>query len=172
MIKRTILAITVVVLSIAVFSVFAAKKFENKEYKQDETVRILNFTAYKNLDTIINASCQILKIKNVNIVIIPITDQEEKEIYFAYVQKRGGYYLIKVHPDLNEDLLIETIVHECVHIFQTESGALERLYYGIRYYDKVYLWNTPYYDRIFEEEAYQAEFYLKMEIKKLIPTVN
>lgn len=169
MIKNTILVTTVVVLSIAVFSVLFAPK---KEFKKDNTVRILNFTGYKNLDTIVNASCQVLRLKNIQIVLIHIVDEEEMYTYYAYVQKRGSYYLIKVHPNITEDLLIESCVHEGYHIRDNELGILQRLNYGMRYYDKVYPWSSSYFDRIYEQKAFEHELDLKLKVKQLIPTVN
>lgn len=175
--KRTVLATTVVVLSIAVFSYFAAKKFKNKNYKPDPTIRstsikILNFTGYENLNAITSASCQVLHLKNIQIVLIPIVDEEEQMTYYGYVQKMDGYYLIKIHPNVTEDLLIEICVHEGFHIYQYELGILEKLDYGVRYYDKVYPWSSYYFEREYELRAFENELDLKLKVKQLIPTVN
>lgn len=168
--KNTLLATTAVILLISAFSVYFARKINvNKEVKLDHSVRTLNFTNYKNIDTITNVCAQLLKITNVPIVLVPITDIEEQLIYYGYVQKRGRYYLIKIHPNVTEDLIREILAHELFHAKQYESGKLERLYYGVRYLDKVYTWRTPYYDKPYERLAFEAEFDLKIKLKQLIP---
>lgn len=174
--KRVILGTTVVILLTAVFSVSFAptdspeKRIKNK-VKLDQTVKILNYTNYTDLDTIINITAQILKIKNVKIVCVPL-NEEEQEIYFAYIQEKDGYYLIRVNSKLSEDLLIESICHEEFHIFQQESGQLKRLYYGFWYNGVVYPFYWPYFDREFELRAYEMEFYLKYAVKDLLYTTK
>lgn len=166
---NTILGTTVVVLIIATFSIFFApqKRIKNR-IEFDQTVKTINLTKDTSLDTIINLTAQILRVKNVTVVCVPIDDLEEAETYFAYIQGLEGYYLIKVHPNLSEDLLVESIVHECVHLSQSESGRLKRLEYGFWFEGKVYGFNTPYYLRPYEQEAYNLEFYLKYAVKDLL----
>lgn len=167
--KNTILGTTVVILLTAVFSVSFAptdspeKRIKNR-VKLDQTVKILNYTNYTDLDTIINITAQILKIRNVKIVCVPLSE-EEQEIYFAYIQEKDGYYLIRVNSKLSEDLLIETIAHESIHLVDYELDILEALNYGFRYYDKIYTFNTRYFDRPFEIKAIENEFRIKYEIK-------
>lgn len=167
--RETVLAVLAVVLFTSAFSIFAAKKFKNKDYNPDPTIRstsikILNFTGYENLNAITSASCQVLHLKNIQIVLIPIVDEEEQMTYYGYVQKMDGYYLIKIHPNVTEDLLIEIIAHECYHVKDYESGILEKLDYGVRYYDKVYPWSSYYFDREYELRAFEHELDLKLQV--------
>lgn len=166
--KRTILAVTVVVLSIAVFSIyFAPDKKLNKEWssqkiKLDTSIKVINLTANKSSDTTVNIICQLLKVKNVTIIVVPIINEEEK-FMLGYVQKRGDIYLMRIQDNITDDLLLETFAHELTHCKQFESGDLERLSYGIRYKNFTYSWSSDYWDREFEILAYKAEFRLKNE---------
>ena len=73
--KNTLISITAVILFIAVFSCFA-QKTENKEINLDKSIRTLNFSKYTYADTIVNIGISTLKIKNVNVVILPLTFKE------------------------------------------------------------------------------------------------
>lgn len=169
--KRTILSVTVVVVSIAVFSFYFARPedlgFAGKTIKQqkitlDKSIKVLNFTNNTKSDTTINIICQILKVKNVTIIVVPIVNEEEKQM-LGYIQKRGDIYLMRIQDNLTDDLLLETFAHELVHLYQFESGDLERLSYGIRYKEFTYSWESKYWDRKFEKEAFENEFRLKNE---------
>lgn len=177
--KKVILATTVVVLSIAVFSVFAtrslslsgAKKFENK---QDETVRILNFTEEKQLNEIISKGLKILKIKDISVVIINLSkeEMEDEETLMGYIHDQETYYLVKLRPGLSQDYYLEIICHELQHLQDMYSGRLKLLYYGFLYDDVVYTWNTWYLDRPFEQRAFENEAYLKLQIINYPPLGN
>jgi len=170
--KNTILGTITVILGVAVFSLyFAPKKNLKRTVYLDKTVKILNYTNYSGLDTIINITAQILKIKNVKIVSVPLYVEDE-EIYFAYIQEKEGYYLIRVNSKLSEDLLIESICHELTHLAQEQSGQLKRLYYGFWYNGVVYPFYWPYFDREFELRAFEMEFYLKYAVKDLLYTTS
>jgi len=163
--KRTIFLTTVVVSSITVFSCFApnpAKEIKNKVYL-DPSIKVLNFTANKNLEQVVNTTAQVLKLKNITVVCVPIVDEEERFL-LGYIVPEDGFYLIKIQPGLYDDLLLEVCVHEFWHLKDYESGDLERLEYGFKYKEFTYSFNTFYWDRPFELSAYQNELRLKIEV--------
>ncbi len=166
--RNTILATTTVILIIAVFSIFAGKKIKNKDHPiLNPTIKVINLTADRNIDTIVNLAAQLLRLNNITVVCVPIENEDEAATYYAYVQDMEGYYLMRIHSNLSEDLLIESIAHESVHIFQAESGRLKTLSYGYWFEGLTYTFNYPYYDRKFEQEAFQLETPLKFAIIEL-----
>lgn len=163
--KRTIFLTTVVVSSIAVFSCFApnsAKDIKNKVYL-DPSIKVLNFTADKNLEQIVNTTAQVLKLKNITVVCVTI-DNEDERFLLGYIVPEDSYYLIKLQPGLYDDLLLECVVHELYHAMQYESGDLTRLDYGFKYKNLTYCFNTFYWDRPFEVSAFENELRLKVEV--------
>jgi hypothetical protein len=166
--KNTILKTLTAVLVLAVFSVyFAPEKKIEKKISLDPTIKIINFTPYKNLDSIVNITAQILQIKKALIVCVAMSEEEAIN-YFAYVEDKDGYYLININPKLTDDLLIESIVHEMVHVQQSYSGRLKTLSYGFWFEGLTYTFKYPYFSRPFEEEAYRLEFSLKYAVKNLM----
>lgn len=172
--KRTIFLTTVVVSSIAVFSVyFAPKKDLKRTINLDHSITVINLTEEKDLDTITSVTATALKIHNITLVLVSLTQKEIDETdYLGYIQKCGGYYLIRLRPGLSKDLIIETISHEMIHCYHNEKGRLKTLYYGIEYDGLVYTPNFYYWDRKYEIIAFKLEWPLKMYIKgKLYKTV-
>lgn len=165
--KNTILAVTVVVISIAVFSVcFAPEKRIKQKITLDKSIKVFNYTADKGIDTIINIAAQILRVKNVTIVCAPIISEDEFR-YLGYIQKQDGYYLIRIQHGLSEDLIVEVICHEMTHCEQHESGRMKKLYYGYQYEEFTYTFYTPYFERKFELDSFKLELILKHQVKSL-----
>lgn len=168
--KRTILGTIAVILGVAVFSVyFAPKKDLKRTIYLDKTVKILNFTEERDLDTITSVTATALKIHNVKIVLVSLSQEEIDETdYLGYIQKWEDFYIIKIRPGLSKDLILEVISHEMIHCAENERGRLKTLYYGIEYDGLVYTPRYPYYLRPFELKAYKLEWPLKMYIKGIL----
>jgi len=163
--KTTIFLTTVVVSSIAVFSFYFAPNSADKKLKTvklDQSIKVLNFTSEKDVNTIVNVTAQILELKNILIVCTYLPPEESHLL--GYISPEDGYYLIKIQPGLSEDMVLEVYVHELYHALQYESGRLTKLTYGFKYNEYTYVWNTDYWDRIFETEAFENEMRLKIEV--------
>lgn len=162
--KRTILATTVVVLSIAVFSCFAGKRIKNK-LTLYPTIKVLNFTAEKYLDTIISIGVSELEIKNITVVIVSLNEEElQEETLMGYIEDQETYYLIKLRPGLSKEYYLEICAHELWHLFDMYNGDLKQLYYGLWYKGKVYTPYDFYWEREFEIFAFKNELFLKLAI--------
>lgn len=165
--KNTILGTIAVVLIITAISFFAPKTIKQQKITLDKSIKVLNFTNNTKSDTTINIICQILKVKNVTIIVVPIVNEDEKQM-LGYIQKKGDIYLMRIQDNLTDDLLLETFAHELVHLYQFESGELERLSYGLRYKEFTYSWSSDYWSRAYEKEAFASEFRLKNEYYTII----
>lgn len=165
MVKRTILGVLAVVLFTAVFSFLFDFNSFSRQFKPDKSIKILNFTAEKQLDTVINKGMQILGIKNITVVITELSPEEmEEEVLMGYIDDYQTYFLVKLRPGLSEDYYLTILSHELWHLSQLHSGRLKKLYYGFLYDGVVYTWNSYYYERLFELDAFEQEESLKLQI--------
>lgn len=168
--KRTIFLTAVVFSAIAVFSFYFAPTLniaDKKELKLDKTVKIINLSGEIGLDTITSIGLTNLGLKDIKIVIVNLTQEEleNNETLMGYIDQVDNYYLIKIRNGLYRDYYITILAHELRHLYDMEKGDLKLLYYGFLYKDLVYTFNTPYYDRKFEEDAFNGEFELGMKIR-------
>jgi|SRR6478736_643510 len=170
--KRVILGALAVVLFTSAFSIlarteylgFATKEFKNKVVL-DKSIKVLNFTAEKHLDTIVSIGVSELEIKNITVVITSLNEEElEEEALMGYIENQETYYLIKLRPGLSRDYYLDICAHELIHLYQMENGYLKRLYYGFWYLGKVYTPYDFYWEREFEIEAFENELFLKLAI--------
>lgn len=171
--KRVILGALAVVLFTSAFSIFCPKFSAKKEYKQDPTVRILNLTQEKSLDTVLQKGIEILGIKNILVVVVNLSLEEtEEESLMGFIQDQETYYLVKIRPGLSEDYYLEILAHELIHLAQLHEKELKLLYYGFWYKGKVYTWNYFYWERSWEQEAFEYEEILKLLIISNPPLSN
>lgn len=162
--KTTVLAISAIFLGILAVS-FSIDLPAKKEVNLDPSVRIINFTAEKELTTMVNKGIQILKIKDITVVITELSPEEmSEETLMGYIDDQQTYFLVKLRPGLSQEYYLEIIAHEITHLKDLHSGRLKQLYYGFLYDDVVYTWNSAYYDRLFELEAFEQESTIKMQI--------
>lgn len=160
----------ILVLLAGIFCFISPDKKLKKEIILDSSIKVINLTADKGLDTVVNITSQILKIKNVLIILTPLFPEEIDTEYLGYIDKRDDYYLIRIRPNLNEDLLLEVLCHELQHCQQYESGRLRKLSYGFQFEELTYTFNCFYFLRKFEIEAYENEAKLKLLYKsKALP---
>lgn len=170
--KQTILGVLAVVLSTSAFSIFAAKKFKNK-IEIGKTVRILNLTEEKSLNSVLQKGIQILGIKNVLVVVVNLTPEEmEEETLMGFIHDQETYYLVKLRPGLSENYYLDILSHELIHLYDMHSGRLKLLYYGFLYDNVVYTFNTFYWERPFEKRAFDYEEILKLLIISNPPLSN
>jgi len=160
--KNTILGTVAVVLITSAISFFAPDKKLKQKITLDKSIKVLNFTNNTKSDTTINIICQILKVKNVTIIVVPIVNEDEKQM-LGYIQRRGDIYLMRIQDNLTDDLLLEVYVHELWHLMDYESGKLKKVSYGYQYGKFTYSYETPYFSRPFELIAFENEFRLKNE---------
>lgn len=168
--KNTTLGALTVILGVAVFSIyFSPKKEIKRTLKLDPTLKIINLTEERDLDTITSVTLTALKLKNVNVVLVSLSPEEIYETnYLGYVQRWEDFYLIRIRPGLTKDLIIEIISHEMIHLYHNEKGRLKTLYYGIEFDGLVYTPRYPYYLKPFEIIAYKLEWPLKMYVKSIL----
>lgn len=155
----------ILVLLAGIFCFILPDKKVKQKINLNSSIKVINLTADKQLDTVINITSQILKIKNVLIIVAPLLPEEIETEYLGYIDRREGYYLIRIRPNLNEGLLEEIVFHEMWHCYQHESGRLKKLYYGFQFEGLTYTFNCFYFLRKFEIEAYENESKLKLLYK-------
>ena len=165
--KRTILGTIAVVLFTSAISFFGAKLKDKRTVKLDPTIKILNLTDEIGLDTITSIGVTELGLKDLKIVIVNLSADEvyEDETLLGYIEDRETYYLIKLKSNLYKDYYLTILSHELQHLKDLNSGRLKQLYYGFWFDGVVYTWNYSYWDRKFEQRAFEVEFELEMKIR-------
>jgi len=165
--RNTILATLAVILGVTAFSCFAPKVKDKRQPKLDPSIKIVNLSGEIGLDTITSIGLSELGLKDLKIIIVSLSleELENNETLMGYIDQADGYYLIKLRSDLYRDYYITILAHELIHLYDMEKGDLKLLYYGFLYKGLVYTFNTPYYDRKFEETAFDGEFELGIKIR-------
>ncbi len=163
--------ILTVILIVAILSFSPRKENKNREVKLDKSIRILNFSKFNYADTIVSIGVSTLKIKNVNVVIVPLTFKEELNPFLlGYIEYSDNYYTIKLSSYLSKDEAILVIAHELTHLHQfyykrllfTEDNIIFDGFYYNPYMD--------YSQRPWEREAFLLQDIVKANIlKKLNP---
>lgn len=165
--KNTLISITAVMLFIAVFYCFAQKK----EIQLDKSIRVLNFSGVSYLDTIVNVGVSTMKIKEVNIIILPFKFEDTlNPLLLGYIEYSGSYYIIRLKSNLSKEENILILSHELIHLLQEYSGRLLITDNSIIFDGRYYSPYIPYFNRLWEIEAFILESQLATEInKKLNP---
>ena len=164
--KNTILGTIAVVLFTSAISCFAPKVKDKRQPKLDPSIKTVNLSGEIGLDTITSIGVTNLGLKDLKIIIVSLSleELENNETLMGYIDQADGYYLIKLRNGLTKDYYLTILSHELFHLNDMERGDLKLIYYGFLYKGLVYTFNTPYYDRKFEENAFNGEFELKYKI--------
>lgn len=144
----------------------------------EKTSDIYNIT-HKNsyIDTILYIGLNHLKIRDVVIVVKPLTDDiklrfsQDIELK-AYVRNSGKQYQLYIDGDLNRSESIEILSHELIHIKQYNDGRLivgeQDIYWGNEIIKIEDLYKIPYFNRLWEIEAFSEQEELTEKIKQTI----
>nr|DAI89632.1 MAG TPA: hypothetical protein [Caudoviricetes sp.] len=165
--KRTILGTIAVVLFTSAISCFAPKVKDKRVVKLDPSIKTVNLSGEIGLDTITSIGVSQLGLKDLKIVIVSLTEKEvkENETLLGYIEDYQTYYLIKLKSGLYKDYYLTILSHELQHLKDLNSGRLKQLYYGFWFDGVVYTWNYSYWDRKFEQRAFEGKFELEMKIR-------
>jgi hypothetical protein len=142
------------------------KVFNKVELSNNNSV--LNRTSIKFIDTIVSTGLDELKIKNVFVLLRPITivNKEEGTELIAHIVKGSNHqYLIEVRNS-NRQELIYIISHELIHLKQLEDGKFKNSpNYVVWKSDTLYIKDIPdYFSRPWEIEAIELSTELDRNI--------
>jgi len=172
--KKTLIIISIVLLSILsiyllYLAITAKEKYFNKVTIDTENT-IVNGTKEKYLDTIVYAGLKSLNLKNLNVVILPMSNNTEAGIEFdAYVVEFSGSYYIYIR-DYSRQKSIDVLSHELIHVSQYRNKNL------IIKNDMLVLWNDSIYDghiiayenRPWEIDAFDRQSFLATKIRTIL----
>lgn len=160
---KNVIKITIALIILLSVSTFFAQKTENKVIL-DKSIRVLNFSKYTYADTIVNIGVSTLKIKNVNVVIVPLSFKEELNPFLlGYIEYNDNYYIIKLSSYLSRDEAILVVAHELIHlhdfyykrlIFTKESIIFDGVHYSpyMEYSNRPWEISAFYYERVLKSK--------------------
>jgi predicted metallopeptidase len=133
---------------------------------------IFNSTSNSYMDTIVSVGLNELKIKDVVVVIRPITpdildmlkSKEPSLDIKAFIIGREDNYVIYV-VNLSRTTAIEVLSHELIHLQQTETGKLVKGTKSVKWEGIEYSPELPYEERPWEREAFDKQNGLLNDIK-------
>jgi predicted metallopeptidase len=133
---------------------------------------IFNSTSNSYMDTIVSVGLDELKIKDVVVIIRPITpdildmlkSKESSLDIKAFIIGREDTYVIYV-VNLSRTTAIEVLSHELIHLQQTETGKLIKGTTSVKWEGIEYSPELPYDERPWEREAFDKQNQLLNDIK-------
>ena len=140
---------------------------------------IFNQTSKSYMDTIVNVGMQELNIKDAVVTIKPITPaiveklkEKESTLEFkAFIIGKDKQYIIYI-ADMDRLSAIEVLSHELIHLQQTDLGKLIKgtksvIWEGVEYSPEI-----PYEERLWEKEAYNNQYALLNDVKRILYQQN
>jgi len=169
--KTTLLTTTAIFLMILAFSFkfeFAPKK-GFKKVELDQSIKIINLTSYRYLDTIASVAAKSLRVKDVTIIITDIPGEYLYEnALLAYTEKIDDIYYIRMRYDYGVYLGCLISCHEMIHLSQMYFGRLFITNDGFIFDNEFIPFTSNYEDRKFEAEAFMYEMSLKYEVDSIL----
>lgn len=171
--KKIILVIIALVLIASVVKIiFTPQKTYNK-ISLDKTNLVLNVTNDDYLDTIVKVGLKELKLTNIFIKIIPLSQKQidnfssNGELKASIKGSYNSYFLYIVK--LNRHMAIKAISHELIHLIQYRDKRLEITNTSVLWEGKVIDFNSlTYEERPWEIEAFREQIELENKINSIL----
>jgi hypothetical protein len=155
---------------IMVILIFFAPKNEEKYFRKVElntSIRTINLSGVPYLDTVVNVGASIIKVKDVNIIILPLLPEDCLDTsLLGYIEYRDNYYIIRLNAELDKKAQILTISHELIHLLQDYSGRFILNGNYVIFDGEQYSPYVEYLDRPWEKESFYYEHVLETKINK------
>lgn len=167
--------IGITIIALVIYVLATSRKDEYKPIPLSTVNHITNTTDKKYLDTIVSATLDELKLKDIYVTVKPLTQEvitsfDKGFNLRATIRGNNSHYVIYVNPDLMRNESTRIIAHEMIHLLQYQSKELEIKPGGVVYWrnNKVNLLDLSYEERQWERIAFDKEGDLNDRVREKI----
>lgn len=155
---------------IVVIVILTNREVRFNTVKLDPSIKTLNLTDKKYIDTVLVTGLTEVGLKDLNFVITFLPKQGFTDVnYRAALTNSGNQYTLSVAQDFNKNEAVKVIAHEIVHVNQYNEKEMQVFGEDIYWHGKkVDAFKIPYEQREWEIEAFANERSVRSKILRVL----